>query len=58
MQIKMVLSSGMLVNKESTIRLAICNLGSCLQVSSANWSYSVFELQASKVISLKHCFIK
>ena len=35
MQISMVSSSGMLLNKESTSRLAIYKLGSCLQISSA-----------------------
>ena len=37
----MVSSSGMLVSKESTTRLAICNLGFCLQVPSAKWTDSV-----------------
>ena len=35
MQTSMVSSNGMLVNKESTSRLVIFKLGSCLQISSA-----------------------
>ena len=41
MQISMVSSSGMLVNKESTSRLGIYKLGSYLQISSAKWNESV-----------------
>ena len=41
MQISMVLSRGMLVNKESTSRLAIYKLASCLLISSVKWNESV-----------------
>ena len=37
-QILMVFSTGILVNKESTSRLAMCKLESCWQISSARWN--------------------
>ena len=37
-QILMVFSTGILVNKESTSRLAMCKLESCWQISSAKWN--------------------
>ena len=41
MQVSTVSSSGILVNKESTPRLAIYKLESCLEISSAKWNESV-----------------
>ena len=40
-QISMVSSKGILVNKESTSRLAMCNLESCWQIYSAKWNESM-----------------
>ena len=37
----MVVSSGILVSKELTTRLAIYKLEPCLQISSAKWNESV-----------------
>ena len=54
MQISMVLSSGILVNKESTSRLAKYKLGSCLQISSAIWNVSI-TVDLFWVESVKHC---
>ena len=39
-QISMVLSRGIFVNKESTSRLAMCKLGYCWQISYAKWNQS------------------
>ena len=41
MQITMISSSGMLINKESTSRLAKNKLGSFSQISSAKWNETV-----------------
>ena len=40
-QILIVSSKGILVNNESTSRLAMCNLESCWQISSAKWNESM-----------------
>ena len=42
MQISMIFSSGMLINKESTSRLAKNKLGSFSQISSPKWNESVY----------------
>ena len=40
-QISIVSSKGILVNNESTSRLAMCKLESCWKISSAKWNESM-----------------
>ena len=58
-QISMALYTGMLLNKETTSRLAIYKLASCLQISSEKWNDSVtvclFSAEGVKSGSKRFC---